>query len=174
MVNFIPFVFFSSAPAAFEESVRVCVDCKEKLDNLATHQPASVSWTLILHAIQFCPCVSCCSCVSHVLECWNLSSVYILYWGNRIYSNALCMQGWGSDGRLGQRRKAGAATEGWGSDGRLGEATEGWGSDRKLVKAGQAHRNERYMQCSYLLTLVALYLWRLLYNDLRTRLHPCS
>ena len=35
--------FFSSAPAAFEESVRVCVDCKEKLDNWATHQPAAVS-----------------------------------------------------------------------------------------------------------------------------------
>ena len=164
MVNFILFVFFSSAPAAFEESVRVCVDCKEKLDNLATHQPASVSWTLILHAIQFCPCVLCCSCVSHVLECWNLSSVYILYWGNRIYSNALCMHGWGSNRRLGQQQKAGAATEGWGSNGRLGQrrprlgqqrkagaataeagaATEGWGSDRKLVKAGQAHRNERY------------------------------
>ena len=36
-------LFFSSAPAAFEESVRVCVDCKEKLDDLAIQQPAAVS-----------------------------------------------------------------------------------------------------------------------------------
>lgn len=180
-------LFFSSAPAAFEESVRVCVDCKEKLDNLATHQPAAVSWTLTVHAIQFCPCVLCCSCVLRALWCWNLSSVYYIEFIVMLYAHTThamnhysCMVDCSFVPRPPpsflslQQQKAGAVTEGWGSDGRPGQwrkagaVTEGRGSDRRPGQWRKAW--PLLIQCSYFLISAhscSLVPWRLLYNDLR-------